>query len=151
MGRPLFVIKKDEPMRITEQHMPGDEFLVYASKARWIKLTLTKDRRLLDKRGTEYACEDTMLMRDEARRTGVGPLSLPEGHWSEKATGSHDFQTSSSAYMRTHTRSEAEDQLEYRLNRLANTRSRKIQARILSTISRALSWLFWDNKSTRWK
>lgn len=149
MPRPLFILRPDQPLRINKGHIPGDRFLL-RDKENTV-LTLSSDRRLFDKLGNEYACQDETLMKDTQERTGVGPFSLPKGHWSEAATKAHDFQTSSKVYMESNPRSKSEQGLRDRLHLVSDTTSRKLVASVLSSISKTFSWLFWDVKKTRWK
>lgn len=151
MTRPTFIFKHNEPLVIGGEHQPGDTFLMAVTRHRYITLTLSEDRRLYDRNGDEYACSDTLLMKDTVSRPGVGPFSLSEDHWSSEATDAHDFQTSSRVFMESNPRSRAEDELDRRLHYLADSKRKKVVAKILSTLSRAFSWAFWDVRKTRWK
>jgi hypothetical protein len=152
----VYTVMPDETIRLTAQHQPGDRFMLMAVSAEGrstvaAHLTLTKNRELVDKEGTIYAAVDETLMVDTTSRTGVGLLSLEEGHWSEAATDLHDFQTSCITYQNSYTRSEAEATLAANLDKVAETPARKAVGRLLSKLSRTFSWIFWDAPKTRWK
>ena len=138
-------------IRLLKCHRPGDRFIIYGPGDKHTFLTLSEDRRLFDKDGHEYACEDEALMVDTIDRPGIGPLSLPADHWSEAAAGPHDFQTSCKVYQMSNPRSRAEHEFAERLDAVSHSTGRKIVSKILATISKSLSWAFWDVKKTRWK
>lgn len=152
--RPATIInnfRPGQPIRITKDHKPGDVFALRPVKGVVRKLYLGEDRILRDINGGVYSSEDELNMLDTKDRTGVGLFSLPEGHWSEKATRAHDHQTSSTIYMQSNPRSKAEESLRERLKPIATTPGRRLVAKALTRISKTFSWIFWDSTSTRWK
>jgi hypothetical protein len=150
-AKKVYSFRVGEPLRLASLHLPGDTFFLFTSPKTYVTLTLSEDRRLFDKDGHEYACEDETLMVDTTSRTGVWPFVLPQGHWSEAGSKPHDFVTSCLVYQLTNPRSRAEEELHERLMAVSDTLGRQIFGAVLSGLSSPLSWAFWDVKETRWK
>jgi hypothetical protein len=117
-----------------------------------IEITKGPDGQWRDVNGTVYAVLDPSSSVDDTVRAGVGPLSMPAGHWTADAARAHDFAFGSPEYQRTHTRSRADRMLLDHLLQVAGTdKGRRALAYTFYALSRAFSWAFWENPDTRWK
>ncbi|MBX9584730.1 MAG: hypothetical protein K2X87_30875 [Gemmataceae bacterium] len=115
-----------------------------------IEITRGPDGLWRDDQGTVYALVDAAASADPVVRAGVGPLSLPADHWSTDGVRAHDFAFSSPTYQRSHARSEADRMLLDHLLLVAGERpGRRAAAYAFYGLSRAFSWLFWEDRATR--
>ncbi len=110
-----------------------------------------KDGLWKDAYGGIYAFADVENSVDSETRAGIGWFSFPANHKFSQAARGHDFMTSSTAYMKFHPRSEAEANLLNCLRIMAGgSIMGRIEADIISDISKSASWYFWDVPETRW-
>lgn len=117
-----------------------------------IELTQGPDGLWRDDMGSVYALQDSSLSGDDTVRAGVGPLSMPEGHWTIPAVRGHDFGFSSPYFQRAYKRSEADRMLlDHLLLVAGGKKGRRLLAYTFYGLSRAFSWLFWECPGTRWK
>lgn len=126
---------------------PGDKKIIDG-----VTLTYRADGRWVDNGGTVWAISENSLSADKEVRCGIGFASLPQGDRFTDGCRAHDFAFSNSNFQSYHTRSEADRML---LNHLllisGNNRVRRLAAHAMYRLTRAVSWLFWDDPKTRWK
>lgn len=117
-------------------------------KGRVVTLTLGEDNLWRDSEGTVYGFSDNGSSVDKVVRCGVGALSLPKESKLNRACAPHDYSHTSPAYQKFHTRSEADTDL---YNKLRQSGASRVTALSMWLITRAVGWMYWENKDTRWK
>lgn len=111
-------------------------------------LTLGDDGLWRDDQGTIRAIADKGYSSPDAdNRAGYGIFSMPASHPCNGPAKIHDFEYSSPAYQKFHTRREADEELFQRLKQLPTER-RSLLPYIFYGIVRLFGGRFWDNKKT---